>query len=238
MSGVTSASSGPPAKYPPTPRFVRIPGGGCLHSPRARARTSWSEQKPARLAFRHSRPRSRPSALVTAARRRPAGGHRPAHFGNAGPCWHRAACESSQRRGGSIESLAPGDVIAFHDGLQVPRRADDQRGMNMIVAEEVPYLTDGGRQRMSDGSREHHLGGGAQHPTGQIRQERVPWPEGRRETAGLPTPTRTATRPACGQIRLRHTPVPQARQQLVRAARVAFAASHRDRNQPGPARRA
>jgi hypothetical protein len=40
-------------------------------SPRARARTSWSEQNPARLAFRHSRPRSRPSALVTAARRRP-----------------------------------------------------------------------------------------------------------------------------------------------------------------------
>ena len=33
--------------------------------------------------------------------------------------------------------------------------------MDMIVAEEVPYLTDGGRQRMSCGSREHHLGSGA-----------------------------------------------------------------------------
>jgi hypothetical protein len=31
----------------------------------------------------------------------------------------------------------------------------------MIVAEEVPYLTDGGRQRISCGSREHHLGSGA-----------------------------------------------------------------------------
>ena len=34
--------------------------------------------------------------------------------------------------------------------------------MDMIVAEEVPYLTDGGGQRMSCGSREHHLGSGAQ----------------------------------------------------------------------------
>ena len=33
--------------------------------------------------------------------------------------------------------------------------------MDMIVAEEVPYLTDGGRQRMSCGSREHHPGSGA-----------------------------------------------------------------------------
>src|SRR6185437_410757 len=40
-------------------------------SPRARARTSWSEQDPVRLTLRHSRPSSRPSALVTAARRRP-----------------------------------------------------------------------------------------------------------------------------------------------------------------------
>ena len=53
----------------PTPRFVRIPGEDAFS--RARARTSWSEQKPARLACRHSRPRRRPSALVTAARRRP-----------------------------------------------------------------------------------------------------------------------------------------------------------------------
>jgi hypothetical protein len=69
----------------------------------------------------------------------------PAHFGNAGPCWHCAARESSQRRRGSIDSLAAGDVIAFHDSLQVPGQAYDQRGMDMIVAEEVPYLTDGGR---------------------------------------------------------------------------------------------
>jgi hypothetical protein len=34
--------------------------------------------------------------------------------------------------------------------------------MDMIVAEEVPYLTDGGVQRMSYGSPEHHLGNSAQ----------------------------------------------------------------------------
>jgi hypothetical protein len=85
---------------------------------------------------------------VTAARRRPVCGHRPAYFGQAGPGRHCAARESSQRRSGSIKSPAPGDVITFHDSLQVPGRADDQRGMDMIVAEEVPYLTDGGRQRM------------------------------------------------------------------------------------------
>ncbi len=92
----------------------------------------------------------------------PGCGHRPADFGKAGPGRHCAACESSQRRSGTIESLALGDVITFHDRLQVPGRADDERGMDMIVAEEVPYLTDGGGQRMSCGSREHHLGSGAQ----------------------------------------------------------------------------
>ena len=55
-----------------------------------------------------------------------------------------------------------GDVIAFHDRFQVPGRADDQRGMDMIVAEEVPYLTDGDGQRMSCGSREHRLASDAQ----------------------------------------------------------------------------
>ena len=73
----------------------------------------------------------------------PGCGHRLAHFGQAGSGRHRAARESSQRRSGRIRSLAPGDVIAFHDRFQVPGRADDQRGMDMIVAEEVPYLTDG-----------------------------------------------------------------------------------------------
>ena len=33
--------------------------------------------------------------------------------------------------------------------------------MDMIVAEEVPYLADGGGQRMPYGSREHRLGIGA-----------------------------------------------------------------------------
>ena len=92
----------------------------------------------------------------------PGCGHRPADFGKAGPGRHCAACESSQRRSGTIKSLALGDVITFHDRLQVPVRADDERGMDMIVAEEVPYLTDGGGQRMSCGSREHHPGSGAQ----------------------------------------------------------------------------
>ena len=55
----------------------------------------------------------------------PGCGHRPAHFGQAGPGRHRAARESSQRRNGSIKSPAPGDVITFHDSLEVPGRADD-----------------------------------------------------------------------------------------------------------------
>ena len=92
----------------------------------------------------------------------PCCGHRAAHFGKAGPRRHCAARESSQRRSGGIKSLAPGDVITFHDRLQVPGRANDQRGVDMIVAEKVPYLTDGGGQRMSCGSREHQLGCGAQ----------------------------------------------------------------------------
>ena len=55
----------------------------------------------------------------------PGCGHRPVHFGQAGPGRHCAACELSQRRSGSIKSLAFGDVITFHDSLQVPGRADD-----------------------------------------------------------------------------------------------------------------
>jgi len=55
----------------------------------------------------------------------PGCGHRPAHFGQAGPGRHCAACESSQRRSGSSKGLAPGDVITFHDRLQVTGRADD-----------------------------------------------------------------------------------------------------------------
>jgi hypothetical protein len=92
----------------------------------------------------------------------PGCGHRPAHFGQASPRRHGAACKPSQRRSGNIKGLAPGDVVAFHDSLQVPGRADDESGMDMIVAEEVPYLTDGGGQRMPCGDREHHLGSGAQ----------------------------------------------------------------------------
>ncbi len=65
------------------------------------------------------------------------------------------------RRSGRVRSLAPGDVIAFHDRFQIPGGADDQRGMDMIVAEEVPYVTDGDGQRMSYGSREHRLASGA-----------------------------------------------------------------------------
>jgi len=55
----------------------------------------------------------------------PGGDHPSAHFGKVGPGWHRAARDSSQRRSGSIKSLALGDVITFHDRLQVPGRADD-----------------------------------------------------------------------------------------------------------------
>ena len=87
--------------------------------------------------------------------------HLPAHFGQAGLGRHCAACEPSQRRSGSIKGPAPGDVVTFYDSFQISGRADDERGMDMIVAEEVPYLADGGGQRMPCGSREHRLGGGA-----------------------------------------------------------------------------
>jgi hypothetical protein len=66
------------------------------------------------------------------------GGHRPAHFGQVGLGRHRAACELPRRRGGGIiKRLAPGDAITFHDSLQMPGRADDQRGVDTVVAEEV-----------------------------------------------------------------------------------------------------
>jgi hypothetical protein len=74
----------------------------------------------------------------------PGSGHHPVDVGKAGPWWHGTAREPSQRRGCSIKSPAPGDVITLYDSREVPRRADDQRGMNVVVAEEVPYLTDGG----------------------------------------------------------------------------------------------
>jgi len=86
--------------------------------------------------------------------------HRPVQFAQAGPGRHGTARELSQGRGGSIKSRAAGDVVTFHDGLQVSGRADDQRRMDMVIAEEVPYLTDGGGQRMSDRSRDHRLGRG------------------------------------------------------------------------------
>lgn len=95
--------------------------------------------------------------------------HRLAHFGKAGPGRHRASCKSSQRCCGSIKSPAAGDVITFHNRLQVPGRADDQRGMDVIVAEEVPYLTDRGGQIMSYGSREHHLGSVTHDPIHRSR---------------------------------------------------------------------
>jgi hypothetical protein len=91
----------------------------------------------------------------------PGRGHRPVHFGQAGPCRHCPAFELSQWRSGSIKSLASGEVVTFDDSRKVPGRTDNQRGMDMIVAEEVPYLTDGGRQRMSGGSHEHRLGSSA-----------------------------------------------------------------------------
>ena len=92
----------------------------------------------------------------------PGCGHRPVHVGQAGPGRHGAAREPPQWRGGSIKSLAIGDVITFHDRLEVPGRADDERGMDMIVLEKIPYLADGGGQRMSHRNREHRLGSGAQ----------------------------------------------------------------------------
>ena len=99
----------------------------------------------------------------------PGRGHRLMRFGQAGAGRHRAAREASQRRGGDTGNLAAGDVVTFHDGFQVSGRADDQRGMDMIIAEEIPHLTHGGGQRMSYGSPEHRLGNGAQNLIHQSR---------------------------------------------------------------------
>jgi AcrR family transcriptional regulator len=90
--------------------------------------------------------------------------HRPVHFGQAGPARHSAPFEPPQRRGGRVKSPAPGEVATLHDRLQVPALADDQRGMDMIVAEEVAYLSDGGRRRMPHRNREHRLSNGAHDP--------------------------------------------------------------------------
>ena len=92
----------------------------------------------------------------------PGCGHLPVYVGQAGLGRHGAARESSQRRGGSIKRLVTGDVGTLHDRFQVPGRADDERGMDMIVLEIIPYLADGGGQRMSHRNREHRLGSGAQ----------------------------------------------------------------------------
>lgn len=72
-------------------------------------------------------------------------GHRPAHSGQAGVARHCAAREPAHWCDRSIKSLAPGDVITFHDSLQVTSRADDQCGMDMVVAEEIPGLDSGVR---------------------------------------------------------------------------------------------
>ena len=118
------------------------------------------------------RTESRPAGLPAQQAQKPAVGtgdsgspspgrdHRPAHFSQAGPGRHRAAFKPSQRRSGSIRTLTPSDVVTFHNSLEVAGRTDDQRGMHMIVTEEVAYLTDGGAQRMPCGSRDHRLGGG------------------------------------------------------------------------------
>jgi hypothetical protein len=138
-----------------------LPTAAAPTSPRARARTSWSEQNPVRLALRHSRPSSRPSALVTAARRRPVvviarrTSARLAPAGTVRPVRRPSGAAAASR------SLAPGDVVTLHDSLQVPGRADDQCGVDVIVVEEIPYYADGGGQR-SCWSREHRLGSGAQ----------------------------------------------------------------------------
>jgi hypothetical protein len=86
---------------------------------------------------------------------------RPPCFSEAGPCRYRAARESSQWCSRSIRSLAISDVATFHNSRQVPGRADDERGMDMIIAEELPYLPDAGSQRMSGGDGQHRIGDGA-----------------------------------------------------------------------------
>jgi hypothetical protein len=56
--------------------------------------------------------------------------------------------------------MASTDVVTFYDSRQVPGRADDERGMDMIITEEAPHLPDSGSERMLYGHREHRIGDG------------------------------------------------------------------------------
>jgi hypothetical protein len=72
------------------------------------------------------------------------------------------------------QSLAISDVVTFHDTRQVPGRADDERGMHMIIAEELLYLPDGSRQRMPGRDREHRIADGAHDLIHRLRIIKTP----------------------------------------------------------------
>jgi hypothetical protein len=91
------------------------------------------------------------------------------HVAKAGSRRHCAPGEPAERCSGSVKGLAPCDVVAFHDGLEVSGRVHDQRSVDVTVAEEVPYLADGGGRGMSFLDREHRLGNDARDVVHQLR---------------------------------------------------------------------
>ena len=91
------------------------------------------------------------------------GGHRLVRLSQTGPGRHGTTSEPSQRYGGGFGSLVPRKIIALHHGGQPAGRADDQRGVDMIITEEITDLADGGAQRMPERRGEHGLGNGARH---------------------------------------------------------------------------
>src|ERR1700744_1853098 len=77
--------------------------------------------------------------------------------GQAGVFEHDSACDPAQRYGLSVRSMTRGEVVAFDHRYQVPGWIGDQRRMDVVVAEEVPDLADGGTERMPHRGREHRL---------------------------------------------------------------------------------
>ena len=112
--------------------------------------------------------------LVTAARRRP--------VAFIACCTSARLAPADTVRGPRVapmaqwrhQSLAISDVVTFHDTPQVPGRADDERGMHMIIAEELLYLPDGSRQRMPGRDREHRIADGAHDLIHRLRIIKTP----------------------------------------------------------------
>ena len=101
--------------------------------------------------------------------------------------------DAAQRGTGLIEALPLGDVVTFHHRHQVPGRADDERGIDMAVVEEVAYLPDSGGQRMPRGGCEHRIGNRTQDLIHRFRLVRCLQPRpGRLLTTAAASPASTS----------------------------------------------